>query len=391
MIKKAQIKFISIVMTILLIVFAVIFVTTYGMFLNSSNSNIERILNETKHSFIMDKDGVIHQKGLIAILSNDGVIYDTFYDENIYNEKLISAIVNQAFSKPYTSGRYENICYIVDMFNSESLNGKIIIASDASEIFHALRVNIIGSFLVLIIIYGLLFFIVWSLSFKVFRPIRIAFYKQKQFISDASHELKTPLSIISANTDVLKQDIDNQWIKNINQQTERMNLLVADMLTLAKMDEGNVKLKKEEFNISQIIVGCSLQFDAVAFEKGKTLDLDIESDLIYNGDVNSVKKIVNILLDNAVKHASKKGKILITLKKESNKIVLSVFNTGSDIPDEQSNKIFERFFRGDSSRSRESGGSGLGLSIAKSLADTNKWKISAISNYKKSMKITIIL
>lgn len=391
MIRKAQIKFISIVMTILLVVFAVIFFTTYTMFINASNNHIEHTLNETKHSFLMDKDGIIHQNGLIVILSNDDTIQYKFYDEKIYNDDLISSIVNNVLSKPYTSGRYNDICYIVEQFNNDTFNGKMIVSFNATDIFYALRINILKSFLTLIIIYCLLFFIVWALSFKVFKPIKMAFFKQKQFISDASHELKTPLSIISANADVLRQEVNNQWLGNIKQQTERMDLLVADMLTLAKIDEGSLKLTKDEFNLSQIVIGCVLPFDAVAFEKGKTLDIDIDSDIIYNGDINSVKKIINILLDNAIKHSKKNGKILVTLKKESNKIVLSVYNTGSNIPDKQSNKIFERFYRGDNSRSRESGGSGLGLSIAKCLADTNKWKITANSQYHKSMKITVVM
>jgi signal transduction histidine kinase len=251
-------------------------------------------------------------------------------------------------------------------------------------------VTTLTALIILICIYGLLFFIVWALSFKVFSPIKEAFFKQKQFISNASHELKTPLTIISANADVLSQDVDNQWLQNIKDQANRMNDLVADMLSLAKIDEGKIRIKKEKFNISQIVLGSSLPFDAVAFEKGKTLTLNVEDNIEYFGDIQSVKNIVNILIDNAVKHADNGGDVNLTLKKESTKIVLSVFNTGSQIPDDDVDKIFERFYRGDTSRSRDSGGSGLGLSIAKSIADRNKWKISAKSKLNESMVITVI-
>ena len=128
----------------------------------------------------------------------------------------------------------------------------------------------------------------------------------------------------------------------------------------------------------------------MAFENGKTLNIDIEPDILYKGDLLSVKKIVSILLDNAVKHADPCGEILVTLKKENGKTVLTVFNSGSFVPTEDSNKVFERFYRGDSSRSRESGGSGLGLSIAKSIADINKWKINAVSIPEVSMTVTVV-
>ena len=202
--------------------------------------------------------------------------------------------------------------------------------------------------------------------------------------------MKTPLTIISANADVIKSTDNNQWVQSIKTQTERLNDLVGDMLTLAKLDEDKPMLALVEFNLSEEIINSSLAFDALAFEKGQTINLDVEPNISYKGDIQSVKKIVNILLDNAVKHAVSRGEISLSLKKENGKIVFTVFNTGSNIPAQDSNRVFERFFRGDASRSRESGGSGLGLSIAKSIADVNKWKISAQSRYGESMTIKVI-
>ena len=143
--------------------------------------------------------------------------------------------------------------------------------------------------------------------------------------------------------------------------------------------------------VSEVITNDTLPFDAVAFEKGKMLLLDVQPNIQYKGDLQSVKNIVNILLDNAIKHAEKGGEIRVSLKKENNKISLTVFNTGSNVPDHQANKVFERFYRADPSRSRESGGgSGLGLSIAKGIATNNKWKISAVSKLNQYMSITVI-
>ena len=387
MIRTAQIKFISIVMTILFVVFTVIFGATYHLLKNANDRNIERTLSDTKQSFFMTEGGIIHANGLIAILTRDGSVLESYSDENIFTEEKIVLLSKTAVDRPYNSGKVDNVYYFIEQYQ----NGLILVASDMTDAILAFKTNTLNAFLILVSIYGFLFFIVWSLSFKVFRPIKNAFFKQKQFISNASHELKTPLTIISANADVLKQSDDNQWVNNIKSQAERMDVLVADMLTLAKFDEDKIRLQKEFFNLSQIVISSSLPFDAVAFEKGKTLSLEVEPNINYNGDLQSVKKIISILLDNAVKHAENGGEIIVKLKKESNKTVLSVFNTGSLIPNEHSNKIFERFYRGDSSRSRDSGGSGLGLSIAKNIADANKWKIFAVSHLNESMKITVIL
>lgn len=387
MIRKAQIKFISIVMTILFIVFTVIFGATYYLLKNANEKNVERTLIDTKQSFLLTEDGLIHANGLIVILGPHGTVAESFRDITVFTEEQVVKIVQTALARPYNSGKVGNVYYFVENYQS----GQILIASDMTEVIANFRINTLKAFVVLSSIYAILFFIVLSLSFKVFRPIREGFYKQRQFISNASHELKTPLTIISANADVLKQTSNSRWVENIKAQTQRMDLLIADMLSLAKFDEEKIQLNKENCNLSQLVLSSALPFDAVAFEKGKTLILDVDDDLFYNGDVQSIKKIVSILLDNAVKHAKKGGEIIVKLKKESSKYLLSVYNSGSLIPTEQSNKIFERFYRGDSSRSRDSGGSGLGLSIAKSIADANKWKISAISRLNESMTITVVL
>lgn len=387
MIRKAQIKFISIVMTILFIVFLVIFCAVSILINNSNDRNIERILRDTKENFFMTEEHVVSPNGLIVVLATDRSILQSFCDETVFTQKEVIDITKQVTSRPYNNGKVGNIYYFLEPYQQ----GELLIASDLSDIVSAHRLAILNTFTILITIYLFLFFVVWSLSFKVFRPIREAFFRQKQFISNASHELKTPLAIISANADVLNQNQNNKWIESIKSQTNRMDVLVADMLSLAQFDEGKIKLNKQEFNISQLVMGVALPFDAVAFEKGKTLTLDIEENLNFFGDIQSVKKIVDILIDNAIKHAESNSEIILTLKKESNKITLSVYNKGSLIPYEHSNKIFERFYRGDVSRSRDSGGSGLGLSIAKSISDANKWKISAVSHYNDSMKITVVM
>lgn len=224
-----------------------------------------------------------------------------------------------------------------------------------------------------------------GLSFKIFQPIKESLYKQRKFISDASHELKTPIAVISANADVLKTNEENRYLDSIKSQTKRLNLLVTDMLTLARMDESHKTLVKETFCLSDVVTEAVLPFDAVSFENGKVLLSEIEKNVEYYGNRESVKKMIDILLDNAVKYATKGGTIKVTLVKTT----LIVTNSGSDVKDADSNKIFERFYRGESSRSRETGGSGLGLAIAKSIATQNGWNITAKSRYGESMTITV--
>lgn len=390
MIKRAQLRFVCIVMAILLGMFAIIFGVSYVILRDFHERAIERTLEESKNDFLESENNAVQYKSIVAIiaknLNGDYYLKQVFFDDKTFSDNIVKSVVDSAISHPHTSGSLNGIYYKISLNGTEHL----LVATDMSASDSALRSNMFTVFSWLMLIYAILLFIVWRISFSVFKPIKEAFIKQKQFISNASHELKTPLTIISANADVINENGDNPWASNIKSQTERLDVLIADMLVLAKMDEDKIQLSSVEFNLSEEIINNSLAFDAVAYEKGKTLDINIEPNVNYKGDLPSVKKIVNILLDNAVKHADTGGNITVTLKKENGKIILSVFNTGSHIPAEESNKVFERFYRGDESRSRESGGSGLGLSIAKSVADANKWKISAKSIPEVSMTITVI-
>lgn len=270
-------------------------------------------------------------------------------------------------------------------------NNTKIACIDAKMIIESRDSLILNTATVFLISYILLFFIVYIFSSKFFEPIKESFYRQRKFISDASHELKTPIAVISANADVMKSQGQNEYVDSIKLQTERMKLLVSDMLMLSRIDEEKPTLKKEEFSLSDATIKNTLPFDAVAFERGKMIITDIQKDILVTEDIESYNKVLSILIDNAVKYANKNSTILVSLKKDGRQNVLTVFNEGSSVLDEDSNKIFDRFFRADNSRSRETGGCGLGLSIAKSICDLNKWKISAKSKFNKSMTITVII
>jgi len=393
MIRKAQIKFICLTMGILLGVFCVIYVATCYIMHNVTNNNITDRLDDATERYLNAKDDLVQPDCLTAVITTNGngsvENYDCWYDNNTFNDEQVKNIIIVSTSRPYYSGHIDAFYYKISRISKDG-DTLLLVAFDATTVFRFYNISIRNAFFVLLIIYFILLYVVYRLSFNVFKPIKDSLEKQKQFISNASHELKTPLTVISANADVLMQSEKNIWLNNIASQTERMNLIISDMLALAKMDEGKTKLISEEFNLSETVIENVLPFDAVAFEKGKNIELEVMPDIIYVGDSASVKKIVNILLDNAVKHAERGGIIKVTLKKEGKNVLLSVFNTGSDVPAENSNRIFERFYRGDNTRASETKGSGLGLSIAKSISDANKWKISARSVPNESMTINVV-
>ncbi|MNO13801.1 Alkaline phosphatase synthesis sensor protein PhoR [compost metagenome] len=237
---------------------------------------------------------------------------------------------------------------------------------------------------------GLLMLIILYFTSRFFAgrsiaPVREAFDKQKQFIADASHELKTPLTIINTNADVLLSNSDDtirnqaKWLQYIKSETERMTRLTNDLLYLTEMDDSRTGMIHSRFNISNAVENIILTMEAVIFEKHISFDYDIEPELTVQGNSEQIKQVVMILLDNAVKYTNPKGSVIITLKKQNNDVLLSVSNTGEGIAAEHLTRIFDRFYRTDTSRARKQGGYGLGLAIAKSIVDQHKGKIYAKS------------
>jgi signal transduction histidine kinase len=313
-------------------------------------------------------------------------LFDCWSDQNVFTTERVSFIVELAFKRPYPSGKIDNVFY--DKLNYDG--GILLVAGDMTETIQNFRLTVINTFLFMVGTYVALFIIVWFMSFKVLQPVKDTLTDQKRFISNASHELKTPLAVINASADVLKGQADEKWLNNIKNQTNRMNVLVNDMLSLAKLEEGTTVSKKENFDLSEEIVNCALPFEALSFENGARITYNIQENVRVTTDRNAVKLLVNILMDNACKYVNEQGKITISLSKKKNLVVFSVYNTGSSVPDQDSARIFERFYRADESRSRENGGSGLGLAIAKGLANKNKWKIYADSKQGVSMTITVL-
>lgn len=262
----------------------------------------------------------------------------------------------------------------------------------------AILTNLILTFLaVALLMLVVIFFISRFFANKAIAPIREAFKKQKQFIGDASHELKTPLAVINTNVDVLlsnsEDSINSQkkWLNYIKSEVERMSKLTNDLLYLTQMDYSDIKMIFSNFNLSEAVENVILTMEAVVFENNIVFNYNIDENLIVHGNNEQIKQVIMILLDNALKYTEQKGKIDLLLKKINGNVVLSITNTGHGISEEHLTRIFDRFYRIDKSRERKSGGYGLGLSIAKAILEQHGGRIYVKSIINQSTTFTVEL
>ena len=242
-----------------------------------------------------------------------------------------------------------------------------------------------------------LFFVSLVLSSVALRPAERAWQQQRQFVADASHELKTPLTVILANSGILLSHREDtvaaqaKWVEYIQEEARRMKGLVEDMLFLAKSDAARLPATRLPVDMSELTEGCLLPFESVAFEAGVTLGSDIRPGLCVSGDEGQLRRLVYILLDNACKYAGAGGAVPVTLGRTADRLRLTVRNTGPAIPPEHLEHLFERFYRSDSARTREAGGYGLGLAIAKAIVQSHRGQISVASSEAEGTVFTVLL
>ena len=227
----------------------------------------------------------------------------------------------------------------------------------------------------------MVFLLLMLLSARIVRPIAQSYEKQKQFITDAGHELKTPITIIRADTDVLEEDLPgSEWIADIRTQTDRLSSLTNDLIYLSRMEEEGAKPQMLDFPLSDVVSDAAQPFQSVALTQNKTFTTDIQPMLSLHGDEKSIRKLVSILLDNAMKYSPDGGTIALSLRKTGRQTLLSVTNTAPNLEKGNHDRLFDRFYRADASRSSETGGFGLGLAIAKAVVESHKGKIHAVSD-----------
>lgn len=295
----------------------------------------------------------------------------------------------------------------IEIYNSKKEHGKITIDGnkyrylykyDAPIMMYSitfldrtLEISTINRLLFTFIIiagFGLIFifFISLILANWTIKPVSKAWDQQKQFIADASHELKTPLTVISTNTDVILSNpyetVEKQekWLSYIKNETIRMTKLVNNLLCIAKYDANRINLVYSKLDLSNILSSIAFQYEPLIYENNKTLITDIDDNIFINGDDDKIKQLINILMDNALKYSLENGIIKISMKKiKQSSVCITISNSSENISKEQLDKIFDRFYRVDDSRNRKTGGSGLGLNIAKTIVESHKGVIRVVN------------
>lgn len=303
------------------------------------------------------------------------------------------ALVDEAMTQPDRQGDLpgQNITYLY----LQEMPRRFFAFADNSSVGQAVGSQLLVSLLISAAALLAFYLISRFLARLSLRPVETAWEQQRQFVADASHELKTPLAVILANTDIISahplETVESQskWLDYIREEAQRMRSLVEDLLFLAKSDAQKLPLHLQEVPLSEVVTSSLLSFEPVAFEAGVTLSENVAPGVVLQGDEAQLRRLVVILIDNAVKYAGGQGKVDVILNEVQGKAQLIVHNTGPAIPAEHLPHLFERFYRSDAARDRESGGYGLGLAIAQSIVVGHGGRISAASTPQDGTTFTV--
>lgn len=401
MIRRLKIKIIIVISLILTLT-----VTGIMAAINIISRGNNQAQIETRLQRIVDNDGFLpveydnidpYHGSQASFMDGFSVQLDRYYTirriilsrEIVVRQDTLVDYVNQAVNSGQRFGEIGSYAYMV----SPKTYGTIVVFQDVTP-YQQANSSLLMSTIVTGII-AVLFFCGISIAMAnwLVMPVRNTFDKQKRFISDASHELKTPLAVISANVDVLEAESgENKWIGYIRNETNRMSELVNELLSLARLDDktGN-KLNMTELDLSALVMQTALPFESTAFEMGKKYDVEAQPDVFIKGDESSLRHVLTILIDNALKYSDKNGEINVRLYTRSNKKYIEVYNTGRGVAADKLKRIFERFYREDEARNSKSGGYGLGLAIAKASIEAHGGKITAQSEQGSWIRFTAIL
>ena len=296
------------------------------------------------------------------------------YSSNDLTDSEIKELVINNVNK-INSKKIESL-YTSDYVFMETKEGNLIMVNNTSTKSYLLK-ELFKSILVFITLETIQVIISLNITKRIVKPVNEAFIRQKQFIYDASHELKTPIAIISASAEMLeKNPKEKKWLDNIKTENNRMNKLVISLLDLSKSENIKENEVYTNVNLSKVIKNKALTFESLIYENSLELDVDVVNDIMFNCNEDRIKELLSILMDNAIKHSLPNSQITVKLSKEKNNIYLSVKNKGKEIPVSEREKIFERFYRLDKSRNRDDNRYGIGLSIAKNIVINHNGTIS---------------
>lgn len=331
-------------------------------------------------------DLLIRADGCLIVLNEEGALLELLQDSpDHYSEEDMETLAHTLYEQGKEKGWYRYFKYRMEIMKSPDQNSRIVIglvnaSSDLYSVFSMLLISVsIG-----ILSFLLVLFIVIIASGKAVRPIAESYAKQKQFVTNAGHELKTPLTVISADNELSRMIYgDSQWFDSIDSQITKMNGLIRSLITLARMDEEE-KPVFTSFNLSDAVYDTAKSFEKLIHAQGKLITFDITDDIIYLGDESGIRQLTAILMDNAAKYCDKQGKIAVRLTGDK-PIRLQVINDYAAAADCDLSRVFERFYRADKARTSD-GSYGLGLSIAKSIAELHKGEIRArVLEYNRLM------
>lgn len=391
MFKKSKIKIVITIISILLLMFiGVIFILYFSSYKEMmqkdgnmlkiyaqvywENDGIPSIDNTNKNTIIYK----LHTFNSVEFSENGEVIKINNNSIKGVTDEYLIQLAKDLINQGKTSGINNNWVYYIESNNDSTLvvlNYNLIVINN---MFALLQYTILFGGIIILI----LFIISFYLARRIVQPLEEIYQKQKQFISDAGHELKTPLAVISTNAEMLEREFGyNKWLDNIKSETRRMSNLVCQLLELAQTE--NIIPQMSKLNFSRIVIGGVLPFECVAFEKEHKIQIDVQDNVYILGNAEKLGNLVSILLDNALDYAIKGSIINVCLAKEDNKAIFSVTNDGMEIAEEQIKYLFERFYRADKSRNRANMHYGLGLAIAKAIVEAHNGKIQVFCKLNK--------
>lgn len=330
---------------------------------------------ETRFFTVMFKDGAVAAVNIDKIAAVDAETAAKYAEEVYASNK--------------TEGFKNNYKYL----KTTAPEGDVMIifldcTRDLSTFYEFLEASLIMSFVGLAVVAVLVF----VLSGVVMKPVAETYKKQKQFITDANHELKTPLTVISASCDVLEMESgENEWTKTIKSEVVKLTELTNKLVFLSRMDEGSANSAKTEFSLTEVVEDATKRYAVISESENKKFDTQIEQNVTINGDISEMRELVDLLLDNAFKYSDEEGNVRLELQKVNGKSRLTVSNTTAGVPQGDLSVLFERFYRLDSSRNSATGGHGIGLSVAKAIVEQHKGKITARSADGKTIIFTVTL
>lgn len=303
------------------------------------------------------------------------------------SEEDIDAYAKEILASGKEQGRADYFMYKV--FDSDDGTSKIVAVSCYQQLRQfrlLLSICILAGFLYMAAVFAL----VWLMSRRITKPVEESIQKQRQFITDAGHELKTPITIIKANNEVLQmQNGSNQWTQSIENQTRRLSSLVQSLLELSRLNEKDIVDISKEFDLSKTVSEAVESFRVPIESDGKVLETAIEEGIRFKGSKDEMYRLVSLLMDNARKYSTDREPVRVTLNKH-HRITLTVSNSCEHIEQEKLDRLFERFYRTDESRSRKTGGNGIGLSVVQAIVERHNGTVTASSSDGTSIQFTAV-